>query len=96
MYMKSPKTVGIAELRQNLSRHLVRVRAGERLVVTDRNRPVAMLGPPPGAGSDYEQLLASGTLLPPEDPGPIAAPTIRLAEPYAASRALERARDGER
>jgi antitoxin (DNA-binding transcriptional repressor) of toxin-antitoxin stability system len=35
--------VGVAELRQNLSL----VEQGERLVVTDRNRPVAELGPPP-------------------------------------------------
>ncbi len=40
-------TVGIAELRQNLSKYLERVAQGERLVVTDRNRPVAELGPPP-------------------------------------------------
>jgi antitoxin (DNA-binding transcriptional repressor) of toxin-antitoxin stability system len=32
-------TVGVAELRQNLSRYLRMVERGERLVVTDRNRP---------------------------------------------------------
>jgi len=45
MYMS--ETVGIAELRQNLSFYLRKVDAGERLVVTDRNRPVAELGPAP-------------------------------------------------
>ncbi|MGD0196641.1 MAG: type II toxin-antitoxin system prevent-host-death family antitoxin, partial [Solirubrobacteraceae bacterium] len=44
MYMT---TVGVAELRQNLSKYLRLVERGERLVVTDRNRPVAELGPPP-------------------------------------------------
>lgn len=39
-------TVGVGELRRNLSRYLRRVERGERLVVTDRNRPVAELGPP--------------------------------------------------
>lgn len=43
MYMN---TVEVGELRQNLSRYLRRVERGERLVVTDRNRPVAELGPP--------------------------------------------------
>ena len=43
MYMST--TVGVAELRQNLSQYLQRVANGERLVVTDRNRPVAELGP---------------------------------------------------
>ena len=45
LYMSD--SVGIAELRQNLSRYLRRVQRGERLLVTDRNRPVAELGPPP-------------------------------------------------
>ena len=39
MYMSN--TVGIAEWCQNLSRYLRRVENGERLLVTDRNRPVA-------------------------------------------------------
>ncbi|MEJ7716708.1 MAG: type II toxin-antitoxin system prevent-host-death family antitoxin [Thermoleophilaceae bacterium] len=38
-------TVGVRELRQNLSRYLDRVKDGERLVVTERNRPVAVLEP---------------------------------------------------
>lgn len=94
MYMD--ETVGIAELRQNLSRHLRRVRAGERLVVTDRNRPVATLGPPPGTEDAYERLTAEGELIPPPEPGPTLLPRIRLDEPYAASRALDAARGGER
>ncbi|HLB22366.1 MAG TPA: type II toxin-antitoxin system prevent-host-death family antitoxin [Solirubrobacteraceae bacterium] len=52
--------VGVAELRQNLSRYLRRVEAGERLVVTDRNKPVAELGPPASAGSGLDRLLAEG------------------------------------
>jgi antitoxin (DNA-binding transcriptional repressor) of toxin-antitoxin stability system len=41
MYMTD--TVGVAELRQNLSVYLRRIEKGERLIVTDRNRPVAPL-----------------------------------------------------
>jgi prevent-host-death family protein len=58
MYMSA--NVGVAELRQNLSRYLRRVQAGERLVVTDRNKPVAELGPPAAAGSGLDRLLAEG------------------------------------
>jgi prevent-host-death family protein len=37
--------VGVRELRQNLSVYLRRVRAGQRLEVTERGRPVARLEP---------------------------------------------------
>lgn len=37
----------VAELRQSPIRYLRRAQRDERLVVTDRNRPVAGLGPPP-------------------------------------------------
>ena len=40
-----PDTVGVRELRQNLSVYLRRVKAGERLVVTERNVAVAELVP---------------------------------------------------
>ena len=58
MYMNH--TVGVAELRQNLSRYLRRVARGERLLVTDRNRPVAELGPPPTSGAELDRLIAEG------------------------------------
>jgi prevent-host-death family protein len=37
--------VGVRELRQNLSKYLRRVEAGETLEVTERGRPVARLVP---------------------------------------------------
>src|SRR2546427_582266 len=52
-------TVGVRELRQRASELLRRVEAGEVFEVTDRGRPVAVLGPlPPGAALD--RLRASG------------------------------------
>jgi prevent-host-death family protein len=39
------KTVGIRELRQNLSRYVERVKDGETLTVTERGREVARLVP---------------------------------------------------
>jgi prevent-host-death family protein len=38
-------TVGIRELKAHLSRHLRHVRSGVRLVVTERGRAVATIGP---------------------------------------------------
>lgn len=53
-------TVGVAELRQNLTKYLRLVGDGERLVVTDRNKPVAELGPPPATGEALDRLVAEG------------------------------------
>jgi prevent-host-death family protein len=38
-------TVGIRDLKAHLSRHLRRVRAGARLIVTERGRSIATLSP---------------------------------------------------
>ena len=59
-----PDRVGVRELRQNLSVYLERVIAGERLAVTDRGRPVAMLIPLPPAASVVERLVAEGRATP--------------------------------
>jgi prevent-host-death family protein len=66
MYMTD--SVGVGELRQNLSKYLRRVENGERLVVTDRNKPVAELGPPPSTGSHVDRLIAEGKVKPPRRP----------------------------
>lgn len=55
-------TVGIRELKTNLSRHLKRVRSGTRLVVTARGRSIATLNPV-DAPADVDwahQLVADG------------------------------------
>lgn len=52
--------VSIRELRQHLSRYLQRVAAGERLVVTERRRPVALLGPLPEEEDILDYLIATG------------------------------------
>ena len=39
------KRVGVAELKDQLSRHLRAVEAGEEIEVTDRNRPIARIVP---------------------------------------------------
>lgn len=55
-------TVGVRELKTRLSHYLQRVQRGERIIVTARARPIAVLGP--AAGSDQarrvEPLLIKG------------------------------------
>ncbi|MBJ7458810.1 MAG: type II toxin-antitoxin system prevent-host-death family antitoxin [Thermoleophilaceae bacterium] len=60
------ESVGIAELRQNLSRYLKLVAAGQSLIVTDHNRPVAVLGPVPvkKRSAKLERLIAEGKVRP--------------------------------
>ncbi|MEA2439641.1 MAG: hypothetical protein QOH76_1065 [Thermoleophilaceae bacterium] len=53
-------SVGVGELRQNLSKFLRRVERGESLVVTDRNRPVAELTPLRDDRSPVARLVAEG------------------------------------
>jgi prevent-host-death family protein len=87
-------TVAIAELRQNLSLYLRRVENGERLLVTDRNRPVAELGPPPSVGAALDRLIAEGRVVRPIRRG-LPAPLSMDGDPHALSRALDEMR-GER
>lgn len=92
MYMNN--SVGIGELRQNLSLYLRRVAAGERLLVTDRNRPVAELGPPPSSGEALDRLIAAGRVARPTR-RQLPAPLQMDGDPQALSRALGEIR-GER
>jgi prevent-host-death family protein len=50
--------VGVRELRQNLSRYLVQVKAGESFAVTERGREVARLLPSGPADSPLARLAA--------------------------------------
>jgi len=54
-------TVGVRELRQNLSVYLDRVKVGETLQVTEFGRVVALLTPlPPKTMDVLERLVAEG------------------------------------
>ena len=89
MYMTA--TVGIAELRQNLSVYLRRVADGERLLVTDRNRPVAELGPPSNSAGALDRLIAEGRVARPvrrRRPDPL----VIEADSNALGRALDEVR----
>jgi len=65
VHMRSNK-VGVRELRQNLSRYLRRVASGERLEVTERGKPVAVLAPLSESSSVLQRLVASERATPPQ------------------------------
>ena len=44
-------TVGVRELKNGLTRYLRRSKNGESIVVTERGRPIAMLGPVPATSA---------------------------------------------
>ncbi len=72
--MSEGRSIGIRELREDLSRAIRRVRRGEVLEVTDRGLPVARLvpiGPTPGTLS---ALVAEGKVREPRSAGPLPPP----------------------
>ena len=62
------RTVRIGELKNHLSRYLRVVRSGTRLVVMDRNTPVAEIGPvmsqAAAASTRRDDLIRRGVLVP--------------------------------
>jgi prevent-host-death family protein len=63
---------GVRDLKNNLSRYLRLVEAGERVVVTAHGRAVAELVPPGHAAttrSRLDELVATGVARPPMEPG---------------------------
>jgi antitoxin (DNA-binding transcriptional repressor) of toxin-antitoxin stability system len=78
-------SVGIRELKNNLSLYIRRVETGARVMVTAHGRVVAELGPPSnvaraGRRSRYDELVAQGVIRPPVETGdPLAGwPDLRL------------------
>ncbi len=56
------------ELRQNASRYLALVKAGETIEVTERGELIALLKPPGRGRSARERLIAAGRLVPAPNP----------------------------
>ncbi len=84
-------SVGIRELRQNLSVYLRRVDRGERFEVTERGRPVALLVPLAGQLSPLARLVAEGRARMPEGdvldlPPPTGEPTTVASDAVIADR----------
>ena len=56
--------IGIRELRQNASRYLEKVKAGEVVEVTERGKLIALLISPNPTASERDRLIATGQLTP--------------------------------
>lgn len=68
----SPLTVGVRELKNNLSRYLGLVAGGAEVVVTDRGRPVARLTAIDASTDRLQRLIDAGLVRPPVKPrGPL-------------------------
>lgn len=83
--MTRPATVGVRELRQNLSIYLERIKKGEALTVTEHGAAVAMLRPLAPDSTVLARLVAEGRATPPvrsvrDLPRPL---TVRLEKPLA-------------
>ncbi len=55
--MKQQKTIGIRELKEQLSGHIREVKGGATLVITERGKPVARLLPIAPAETSVEEKL---------------------------------------
>lgn len=65
--------IGVRELRQNASKYLARVEAGEELSVTMRGRLVARLVPVTTTERTRDSLIAGGSLRPARRRGGLAS-----------------------
>jgi prevent-host-death family protein len=87
------KVIGVRELRQNASRYLEEVAAGESIEITDRGHPVARLVPI--TGDPWEDLISAGEVVK-------AARRVNIVDihpvayPHRGSEVLERLRSDER
>jgi prevent-host-death family protein len=86
-------TIGVRELRQNLSVYLDRVKKGEALTVTEHGRAVALLRPLPAATSILDRLAAEGRVRRPTRTPSSLRPALKIAldRPLAAILADDRA-----
>jgi antitoxin (DNA-binding transcriptional repressor) of toxin-antitoxin stability system len=91
-YILTMASTGIRELKDNLSRYIRRIEAGERIAITAHGRVVAELVPPGAAAKGrgqtrFEELVAAGVIRPPIEPGDPTEdwPDIRLPPGTAAA-----------
>ncbi|MBJ7289470.1 type II toxin-antitoxin system prevent-host-death family antitoxin [Williamsia sp.] len=67
------RVIGIRELRQNASRYLAQVEAGEELEVTNRGRVVARLVPVTESVRTREALIDAGVIVAAQNPTGLGA-----------------------
>ena len=96
------RSIGVRELRQNASKYLRLVEAGETIEVTDRGRPVAKLtplekpNPKTRAEEIIEALTGRGLLTPGKEPWPPPPPRPPKPGVPLPSEILQEMRDAER
>lgn len=74
-YFTDMERIGVRELRQNASRYLALVKAGQTVEVSERGELVALLVPPQRARTSRDRLVAAGRLVPASNPtGRLRAP----------------------
>ena len=87
------RSISVGELRQNASKYLEDVAAGESIEITDRGRPVARLVPV--SGDPWQDLINAGDVV--SVYRSLKADDIRPETyPHGASEALEQLRRDER
>jgi prevent-host-death family protein len=90
-------SVGVRELRQNLSRYLDQVKQGESFVVTERGREVARLTPSGPPDSAIARLVAErGATMPRGDLTAVRAPGGTAAEGPPSGAVLDELRKDSR
>ena len=97
-YIVLVASTGIRDLKDNLSRYIRRIEAGERIAITAHGRVVAELVPPgaaaKGGPSRFDELVAAGVIRAPLEPGDPTEdwPDIRLP-PGTAAELIDADRD---
>jgi len=91
MSMKAA-TVGVRELRQNLSVYLARVKEGEALAVTEHGIVVAELRPLAADADPLARLVSDGRVVPPRRAGAVLPRPLRLRLSRSVSALLEELR----
>ena len=87
--------VSVRQLRNDVSRILRRVRAGERLIITSDGHPVAEIGPidPTAQGRVLDELIRTGAVIPPRTlTKPRPARPVRSAGPVTTAEILDELR----
>ena len=87
------KTANIATAKNQFSRLVQRVKRGESILITERNKPVAQLVPVQETDEVIARLIAEGKLLPPKGPpldvkAFLKMPRPKLPEAKSLSRAV--------
>jgi antitoxin (DNA-binding transcriptional repressor) of toxin-antitoxin stability system len=87
------RTVGVRELRQNLSVYLARVKKGQTLTVTEHGHAVAEFRPIPVANDALGRLVDEGRVIPAQRPPSALPRPLKLKAGQSASAMLDELRE---